>query len=184
MDFKPLEKNTWKDLEQLFGPKGACGGCWCMYWRLKNAEFQKHKGGNLKEAMKGLVNQQLPIGVLAYIEEQPVGWCAIAPREVYTRLNNSRILAPVDDKSVWSIVCFFIDRHHRRQGLSKALIKAAIDYAQQLGAKLIEAYPIAPKKEKVPPVFAYTGLASAFSACGFHEVARRSETRPIMRLVC
>ena len=179
--FSPLTTATWSGFEHLFGERGACGGCWCMTWRLSSREYEGLKGEGNHQAMQALVEQGRPAGILAFLEGEPVAWCAIAPREDYIRLNNSRVLKPVDDQPVWSLPCFFIHKDHRRKGYSRMLILAAVDYARNQGARIIEAYPIIPKKEEVPPVFAFTGLASTFLACGFREVARRSETRPIMR---
>ena len=181
LQFKPLSVSNWEAFNKLFGERGACGGCWCMYWRLKNAEFEKQKGLGNKNAIRMLVEKKQPVGILAYVKTKPVGWCAIAPRVKYLRLENARILKRIDEKPVWSIVCFFIDKNYRAKGISIELIKAAVKYATAQGATIIEAYPQIPKKDKIPPVFAYTGLASAFSKAGFEEMARRSDTRPIMR---
>ncbi|OQX95025.1 hypothetical protein B6I21_07575 [candidate division KSB1 bacterium 4572_119] len=112
---------------------------------------------------------------------KPVGWCSVAPREHFPALEILRILKKVDDLPVWSIVCFFIDKNLRNEGVSYQLILAALQYVQNNGGKIIEAYPIEQKKDKVVPVFAWTGIAAAFHKAGFAEVARCSETRPIMR---
>jgi GNAT superfamily N-acetyltransferase len=111
----------------------------------------------------------------------PIGWCSVAPREEFTTLERSRILKPVDNQSVWSIVCFFVNKKFRNQGLSIDLINVAKEFVWQNGGKILEGYPVEPKKGKTADVFAYTGLASAFRKAGFVEVTRRSETRPIMR---
>ena len=179
--FQPLTKKNWKDFEQLFGPKGACGGCWCMTWRLKATEYERMKGDANKKAMKDLVNKSAP-GIIAYNENQPVGWCAVAPRKEYIRLETSRVLKPVDDKEVWSISCFFIAKEFRNRGLSVKLLNSAADFAFSKGATIVEGYPLESKKDKMPDVFAWTGFSSVFMKAGFKEVARRSETRPIMRM--
>jgi GNAT superfamily N-acetyltransferase len=179
--FAPLGKTNWKDFEQLFGERGACGGCWCMWWRLTRPEFEQQKGGGNKTAIKNLVEAGKTLGILAYDKNNAVGWCAIAPREEYPRLDRSRILQKVDDKAVWSVTCFFIDKKHRKQGLTIKLLNAAGEHVKEHGGRIIEGYPVEPKKESVPDVFVYTGLASAFRSAGFKEVLRRSETRPIMR---
>ena len=128
-------------------------------------------------------NGEIP-GLIAYIKDDPVAWCSIAPRENFQALDRSRILKRVDDKPVWSIVCFFVSKPYRRKGISLNLIKAAVDYARGQQAGIVEGYPIDPKKENSPDVFVYTGLFSAFKKAGFVEVCRRSETRPIMRYDC
>jgi len=180
-EFYPLTPDRWSDFEKLFGPRGACGGCWCMWYRLKRSEFEKQKGEGNKKAMKTLVDGGAVPGIMAYSDGKPVAWCAVAPREDFSALERSRILKPIDDKPVWSIVCFFVKKNHRRQGLNIALLKAAITFAKQRGAKILEGYPVEPKKDSMPDVFAFYGLASAFKKAGFNECLRRSETRPIMR---
>jgi GNAT superfamily N-acetyltransferase len=181
LTFYPLTSDRWQDFEKLFGPRGACGGCWCMYWRLTRSQFEDQKGEFNQRNMKALVESGEVPGILAYSGDEPVGWCSIAPREEFQSLERSRILKPVDEQPVWSVVCFFVARSYRRQGVTVQLLKAAIEYAKSNGARIIEGYPVEPKEGKAPDVFVYTGLASAFQQAGFTEVLRRSETRPIMR---
>jgi GNAT superfamily N-acetyltransferase len=182
IQFYPLTPARWKDFETLFGESGACGGCWCMWPRLRRADFQKQKGPGNKKAMKRLVESGPPPGLLAYADGRPVAWCALAPRETYLALTNSRILKPVDDQPVWSVVCFFVAKPYRRRGLSARLLEEAAKYARNQGARIVEGYPVEPKTEtRSPDVFVWTGLASAFRKAGFEEAARRSPTRPIMR---
>ena len=183
LEFHALTRERWSDFEKLFGPRGACGGCWCMWYRLKRSEFEKQKGEGNKKAMKTYVDGGNVPGIIAYSNGKPVAWCAVAPREDFSALERSRILKPIDDKPVWSIVCFFVERNHRRQGLNIALLKSTIDFAKQRGAKILEGYPVEPKKNPMPDVFAFYGLASAFKKAGFKECLRRSETRPIMRFI-
>ena len=118
---------------------------------------------------------------MAYAEGEPVGWCSVAPRRDFSALERSRILKPVDDQPVWSVVCFFVAKPSRRKGVTHQLLTAAVEYARDKGAKIIEGYPVEPKTGSVPEVFVFTGLAPAFRKAGFVQVARRSETRPIMR---
>ena len=179
--FKALTIDSWNDFERLFGERGACGGCWCMYWRLRNKDFENQKGKGNKKTMKNLVNKDQQIGIIMYVDEVPIGWCSAAPREDFLRLENSKILKPVDDKSVWSIVCFFIDKKYRRYGYSAKLLKGIIEFSKKKNVKILEGYPTEPKKDNMPAAFAWTGIASAFNQAGFQEVIRRSETRPIMR---
>jgi GNAT superfamily N-acetyltransferase len=120
-------------------------------------------------------------GILAFDGEVPVGWCAVAPRHTYPTLARSRILKPVDDEPVWSIVCLFVARPYRRRGLTVPLLAAAVGFAAERGAQIVEGYPVEPRQPVIPDAFAWTGLVSAFLKAGFVEVARRSETRPIMR---
>jgi len=182
LEFHPLTPDRWADLEALFGPRGACGGCWCMSWLLPRREFDLGKGAGNRAAFKSIVAAGGEPGILAYAGGAPVGWCAVAPRERYARLERARTLARVDDAPVWSIVCFFIAKGFRRSGLSVALIKAAAAHARERGATVLEAYPVEPYSDRMPAAFAWTGTASAFRKAGFVEAARRSRTRPIMRL--
>jgi len=183
LEFHPVTPDRWQDLEKLFGERGACGGCWCMYWRLKRAEFDQKRGQGAKRALKKIVNAGQAPGILAYAEGEPIGWCSVAPREDFPVLDRSRILKPVDEQPVWSVVCFFVARPFRRKGVTVKLLTAAVEYARQHGAKIVEGYPVEPKKDAIADISAYTGLASAFRQAGFVETLRRSETRPIMRYV-
>jgi GNAT superfamily N-acetyltransferase len=177
----PLTPDRWNDLEALFGERGACGGCWCMWWRLKRSEFEKQKGLRNNRAFKKIVASGQVPGLLAYAGREPIGWCAVAPRETYAALERSRVLERVDDEPVWSIVCLFVARPCRGRGVSVALLKAAVQHARRGGGRTVEGYPVEPKKGRMPDAFAWTGLVSAFRRAGFTEVLRRSPTRPIMR---
>jgi GNAT superfamily N-acetyltransferase len=177
----PLTPRRWPDLEALFGERGACGGGWCMFWRQTRAEYEKSKGAGNRRAFKRIVELGKVPGILAYAGGAPVGWCAVAPRTDYSTLERSRVLAPVDEQPVWSVPCFFVARPFRRQGLTVELLRAAVEFAPKKGAKIIEGYPVEARKGKLPDVFAYTGLPSAFRKAGFVEALRRSPTRPIMR---
>lgn len=177
----PLDITRWRDFESLFGERGACGGCFCMSWRLRKSDFEKQKGDVNKQAMKKLVEQNKSVGLLAYVEGKAIGWCAVAPREVYLRLERSRVLKRIDEKPVWSITCFYITKAFRRKGISTLLIKGAIDYCKEKGATIIEAYPVVPYSRKVPDVFMWTGMPTAFEQAGFVVAERRSNARPIMR---
>jgi len=181
LEFQALTAERWGDLAQLFGPRGACGGCWCMWWRLTNKEFEARKGKGNRSAMRRLVAAGREPGILAYQHKIPVGWCSVAPREEFTRLQRSRILKPVDDQPVWSVVCLYVHKQYRHAGISTRLLTAAIDFVKARGGRIVEGYAVEPKKDKMPDTFAYHGLAAAYRNAGFEEVARRSETRPIMR---
>jgi GNAT superfamily N-acetyltransferase len=179
--FKPLTEKTWRDLELLFGPRGASGGCWCMWWRLRRSEYEKKKGARNKRAFHAVVRSGAPSGVLAYSQGKPVGWCAVAPRSDYPVLAHSRVLAPFDAQPVWSVTCFYVARGWRRSGLTAKLLEAAVKYATKRGAKIVEGYPQDSRAVDFPAAFAWTGFASAFRKAGFAEVARRSATRSIVR---
>lgn len=179
--YHPLTSERWPDLEKLFGPRGACCGCWCMYWRLPRTQYEQQTGEPNRLSLKAMVDAGCVPGILAYSGDEPVGWCCIGPRQEFPTLGRSRVLKPVDEQPVWSVVCFFTARKMRRKGLTVELLKAAVEYARANGAQVVEGYPVEPKGGKSPDVFVYTGLFSAFKQAGFSEVLRRSETRPIMR---
>ncbi len=181
--YKPLTPGCWGDFVSLFGERGACGGCWCMLWRLERKRFESQKGEGNRRAMKAIVDSGEIPGILAYHGGKAVGWCAVSPRTSYSALSRSRILRPVDDREVWSIACLFIEKSHRKKGVSAPLLAAAAAFAASRGAECVEGYPVEPRPDKpMPPAFAWTGISTAFLRAGFREVARRSPTRPIMRL--
>ena len=182
LTFHPLTPDRWDDFERLFGKNGACGGCWCMFWRLSRREFESQKGEGNHLAMRQIINSGETPGLLAYDKDNPVGWCAVAPRERYSALARSRVLKPIDEKPCWSVSCFFINKAYRKKGVATALLSAAVKYVRSKGGKILEGYPLEPKEGNIPPSFAWTGIPKAFERAGFHEVARRSPTRPIMRI--
>ena len=181
LEFHPLTPERWKDLETLFGERGACGGCWCMWWRLKRSQFEKQKGQENKKSLKKIVDSGEIPGILAYTNGQPIAWCSVAQRRTYPVLERSRILKRIDDETVWSVVCFFVAKSFRRKRVTVKLLRAAIKYVSEQGGKIVEGYPMEPRKSQMPNAFAWTGLVSAFRKTGFVEVLRRSPTRPIMR---
>ena len=177
----PATPSRWAHVEQLFGERGACAGCWCMVWRLPNKDWTAGKGAGNKRRFKRLITSGEKHGVVGYLGREAVAWCAIAPRTEYSGLTRSRILRPVDEQPVWSVSCLFVLRPYRRQGISVRMLEAAVEFAGKQGARIVEGYPVEPRTAKAPDAFVWTGLASAFLQAGFSEVARRSETRPIMR---
>lgn len=152
-----------------------------MHFRLSKPEYERQKGEANRLALRRRVTSGVPPGVLAYAAGEPVGWCAVAPREEFPRLERSRAMRRVDDRPVWSVVCLFVAKAHRRHGVSVALLRGAAEFAAANGARLVEGYPVEPRSGAMPDVFAWTGTASAFRAAGFSEVARALPGRPIMR---
>ena len=178
-EYHPLTPDRWDDFEQLFGPNGACAGCWCAWFLMNNKEFNSsHKEGH-KELMRTLVHTGAEPGILAYADDKPAGWVALAPRERYKRLATSKHLGPVDDQPVWVVSCFYIHRDYRHQGLMEKLITAATEYAKEKGVKILEAFPI-DAREKMSPLSIFTGKVDVFARLGFEQVALR-ESRPILR---
>ncbi len=181
MNFKPVTKERWDDFEKLFGPNGAYSGCWCMWWRETRSEYDRNGNSGNRKAMKDLVKAEIVPGILAYEDGEPIGWCSIAPREDYGSLNRSRVLKPLDDQPVWSIVCFFIHRDHRNRGVGRRLIDGAVQYAKQNGATIIEAYPTKPRGKRLDAVSSFMGIPKVFESEGFEKVAEPSEAKTIMR---
>jgi len=185
MIIHPLTPERWDDLVTLFGPeRGAHGGCWCMWWRMTTAAFETASRTERRDSFRAIVARGVPTGVLAYEGETPVGWCAVGPRETLPKLMRSPVAKPLeaDIDKVWMINCFFVDRDHREAGLMRLLIEAAVGYARDEGACILEASPIEPAR---PLIWgeAFVGIASVFRQAGFDEVARRSPTRPLMRIM-
>jgi GNAT superfamily N-acetyltransferase len=180
--FRPVTADRWTDFETLFGARGACGGCWCMWWRLTRREFDAGKGDANREAMRALVASGAEPGLLAYEGAEPVGWAAVAPRSAFRRLEATRTLQPVDDKAAWAVVCFFVRKDRRRSGVALGLLKAAGDFARERGAPALEGYPSPDPSGTLPAPFLYTGTVSLFERAGFAMAARRGKGRAVMRL--
>jgi GNAT superfamily N-acetyltransferase len=186
VEVQPLTSARWKDMEILFGKHGGYAGCWCMFWRMDRKDFKALRGDGTKAVLKSMTDAKQVAGLLAYSDGEPVGWCSIGPREEYAALENSRILKRVDEKPVWSIVCFFVHKSARSQGIMQELLAGAVKYAKSKGAKIVEGYPIdmqSPKLagQKLTSYSGYMGIASVFRELGFKQVGAASETQLIMR---
>ncbi len=177
--FLPLTPERWDDFQTLFGESGGDGGCWCMWWRMKRADWTRDRGEPNRQAMKRIVDSGEVPGIIAYVNGKAAAWCSVAPREAFPSLNRSWTLRRIDDEPVWSIVCFYVDPVFRRTGLMPSLIRAACDYAAGQGARIVEAYPREPEGLSVP--MAYMGVVPVFAKAGFVEVVRRSGRQPVMR---
>ncbi len=180
--FKPLAPETWEPFEQLFGKQGGYGGCWCMWFRQTGKEYAANRGENNKQAMRRVVDSDQPPGIMAFVDGEPAGWVSLSPREVFPRLDRSPRTKRIDDAVVWSIVCFYVGSRFRGQRLMQRLLGAAIDYARERGAQVIEAYPKDPEAGAISADAAYHGIVQVFRDAGFEEVARRDPSQPVMRL--
>jgi GNAT superfamily N-acetyltransferase len=165
----------------LFGEKGACGGCWCMYWRQKSTDFKKNKDEPNKKLFRQLVDEKKELGLIFYVNNEPAAWCSVSPREEIYRVENSRSFKPVDDKPAWSIVCIFINKNYRKQGLSVHIIKSVIEYCKTKNVKILEAYPAIPYASNIPDSFAWTGFESAFKKAGFINIPVQTKSKAYMR---
>ena len=152
-----------------------------MWWRETRSEFDKNGNEGNRKAMKALVDSGVVPGILAYENGQPVGWCSVAPREDYASLNRSPVLKPIDERPVWSIVCFFIHKDHRSQGVGLQLIGGAVQYAKDNGADIVEAYPTKPRGKRLDPASSYMGIPKVFKSAGFEKVGDPSPAKAIMR---
>jgi len=152
-----------------------------MWWKLRRAEFAEQTGQKNKRMLKSIVDSGEVPGLLAYADGNPVGWCSVAPREAYSVLERSPTLKRVDDRPVWSAVCFFVAKPFRGRGLMASLLHAAVKYAKEHGATIVEGYPIESKGARMSGSEGFTGVLSTFKKAGFVEVLRRSRGRPIMR---
>jgi GNAT superfamily N-acetyltransferase len=172
-----LTPELWPVLEDLFGARGACSGCWCMYWRI-GAAYRKRPAAKNKQAFRQIVEDGPPPGLLAFDGDLAVGWCQVGPRAAVPWLDRTWRLAPVDDTPVWSLSCFYIRKGHRRRGVTSALVAGALKAAKHGGAPALEAYPLDASKS---PSTSGTGYRSTFARAGFKTVACRTPERPIMR---
>ncbi|MGE5204257.1 MAG: GNAT family N-acetyltransferase [Chlamydiota bacterium] len=177
LKIRPLTSDLWPALVDLFGEKGACAGCWCMYWRIGNAYRKRPREAN-KSAFRKVVKKGPPPGLLAFDGDLPVGWCQLTPRDSVPWLDHLWRLRRADDVPVWSLSCLYVRKGYRRQGVTSALIAAAVKLAKKAGAPAVEAYPL---DGDLTPSASGTGYASTFARLGFKTVARRSPPRPIMR---
>jgi GNAT superfamily N-acetyltransferase len=183
----PVTGERWPDLVRLFEHHGNPGYCWCMSWRLTSTAYTQLDSQGRRQAFESLIQAGAPVGILGYLDNEPVGWCSIAPRETYTRLEHSTTLKRLDDQPVWSVVCFFVKRSARGRELGLELLKAAVAYARAQGAAIVEGYPVEPTRDadgNLKPVtsYRYMGSVSIFRKAGFRKAGAGAYGRPIMRL--
>jgi GNAT superfamily N-acetyltransferase len=180
---KSLTEQTWDDLVALFDLPGGSivRGCWCMFYRRSGTvAVSTTAGPDNKKQLYQLVHAGQVPGLVGYLDESPVGWISLGPRTDYAKLRRSPIMKPVDDQEVWSVVCTFVAKRHRGEGVQHRLLEAAIGYAQQREVGVLEAYPV-DKPERSHDDFMFFGSRSLYEAAGFTEVVRRSPTRVVMR---
>jgi GNAT superfamily N-acetyltransferase len=139
LSIKPISQDLWTDFEELFGLNGACGGCWCMYWKLRCKAYDESRGSAARQMHKSIVDAGTVTGLLAYAREEVVGWVAVEPRREYEKLAHSHILKPVDDQPVWSVSCFYVAKGYRRQGVTVSLLKAAVRHVKRMGGRIVRA---------------------------------------------
>lgn len=185
--FLPLTPDRIADLATLFDAGGDPKWCWCAYFRFRGRDWSNSTAATNREALERLSAGDPAPGLVAYEGDEVVGWVSLGPRESYERLAYSKVLAPVDDTPVWSIVCFVVGPRRRGYGIANALLAAAIEHARRHGAAMLEAYPVDTAGDRIPSANAFKGTLSMFERAGFEVVARRqanadSLPRPVVRL--
>jgi GNAT superfamily N-acetyltransferase len=177
----PLNMGRWQDLEVLFGPRGACGGCWCMNYRCLKKDFESGKGEINQKRLQEKVEKGIPTGLLAYESGIPVAWISIAPKSEFPRMQKSRIMQTNFDGEVWCITCVLVGAEYRSMGLSETLVKAAVDFAFNYGADCVEAFPTVTGGKKLPPPFIWKGLPAMYLRNGFEIISKPSNSQWVMR---
>lgn len=183
---RPLTPDRWRDLEAVFGARGcsAARGCWCMAYRRSGRGAPRPPGVPRSERnradLKALVDAGTSPGLIAYRGGSPVGWISIGPRHEFAKLAHSPVMKPVDDKPVWSVVCFVVPSEFRGQGVAHALLQGAVDYVRRRGGQILEGYPV-DKPGRSADASMWFGSMSLYDRAGFKEVARRKPMRPVVR---
>lgn len=168
IEVRPVTSDNWEDFVRLFEAKGSPHHCWCTPHRVSG---QDATNAEKKAHMKRLVGEGTPIGVLAYEGVEPVGWCSIAPRESYVRLERSRTMprVPPPATPTWTVLCFFVPRARRSQGITRALLQGAVAYAKERGARVVEGYPF----DTAGISSTHRGHSSVFAAARFRQAGKR-----------
>jgi hypothetical protein len=177
LTFHPVTAERLPGLARFLASHGKFRYCACMRWRMASAQFSRSTKEERGDALERLVQEGTPIGVLAYLGEEPVGWCSVAPRSSYMALERYRALPCIDTRPVWSVACFFVAARIRRSGATHGLLKAAVDYAAAQGAEIVEGYPVEPDAR----LYTYMGSPATFRAAGFQDVTPRGQARAVMR---
>lgn len=174
LEFKPVTADCWQDFEVLFGQRGGPNYCWCMLWRATAEEGRSTKGPARKEQMRTRICENIPVGLIAYRDDQPLAWVSIAPRDTYRRLGGPEAQS---DQNIWSLTCMYAHKSVRKQGIAHALIAAATTHAFAHGATIVEAYPVASDA----PSYRFMGFVPAFEKAGFSFVEMAGKRRHVMR---
>ncbi len=182
---RPLSADRLTDLQRLFATNGTLTGCWCMYFLSTGREFAAGWGEpNRARFLELVAREPAPVGLLAYRDGEPVGWCAAGPRSRYAKAARSPLYRdrdPAEDRDIWLVPCFFVHRSARRSGIMSHLLAGAVRLAQAHGARAVEGFPLASNRRH-PSGEAYVGVEGVFAACGFRELRRPNERRVVMRL--
>lgn len=183
---RALTADDWPVIERLFGSNGACGGCWCMSWRVPRGGklWEEQKGEPNRRNFRKLVRDGRVFGALAFCGDDPVGWCCVGPRADFPRLERTKALSTEWNVHTWSVTCFYIPARWRHKGIATKLLDEAVAVASANGAGEIEGYPVVSKQaanKDIPAAFAWTGVPPVFERNGFVQINVESEGRPIYR---
>ncbi len=165
----PLTPDRFEDFADVINPNRRINHCWCLSHRLRAKDIEELGQGDREQAMRRLCERENPPGVVTYLDGTPVGWCNIGPRAEIPRLDQSKLIRPVDAVRVWSIVCVVVRSGHRRQGVTVQLIDGAAAYAASRGAPAVEAYPVEPEG-RMDTTMAFVGTRSMFENAGFEVI--------------
>lgn len=175
LTFTPVTKASWADFESLFEAPGGPKYCWCMAWRGSPVEIRATEGQSRKPLLAVRVQDGITVGLIGYLDDQPVAWVSVAPRDTYRELGGPEA---VEGDKVWSLACMYVRRKLRGMGLGHELIAAAATFARERGATVLEAYPVDPAS----PSYRFMGFVPAFEAAGFTELGMAGSRRHVMRL--
>jgi GNAT superfamily N-acetyltransferase len=174
LTIREVTSQTWSDFDRLFESKGAPGYCWCMAWRASATEIRNASKANRKQQIAGRIRSKTPVGILGYLDGEPVAWCSVGPRSTFRGL----VKGDGPDDGIWSITCFFVLRRHRKTGLARAMLAAAIRHAKAKGARVVQGYPVTPDS----PSYRHMGFVSMFESMGFSQCGREGKRRRVMEL--
>lgn len=165
----PVTPDRFEDFADVVNRTRRATHCWCLSHRLGTKQIDELGGGSREQAMRRLCEREHPPGVVTYRDGVPVGWCSISPRAEIPRLANSKLIRPIDDVAVWSIICVVVRTGHRRQGVTAAMIEGAVAYAAAQGAPAVEAHPVDPPG-RMDTTMAFVGARAMFERQGFEVV--------------
>lgn len=180
---KELVPEMWREVEALFGKRGACGGCWCQAWRIEKGEkWQDVQGEPAKKRLRKDIKDGTTMAILAFDGESPVGWCTFGPRVSFARLDRAPSLKCDDPEDVWSIPCFFVISGYRKKGVATAMLSHALFAIKEKGGRIAEGYPSKPNRRgEYIPAFSWTGTLSLFEKAGFKVAGNKEGGKVRMR---
>lgn len=188
---RPANEASWDDLQAVFGTRGQAARCQCQRYKLRPREnfaeqpVEERQSRFREQTACGNPDAPATSGLVAYLDGEPVGWCAVEPRPQFPGLRHSQVPwtgrdTDRADESVWAVTCVFARAHHRKQGVAKELIRAAVTFARDRGAAALEAYPMTTKAAIDEEL--HVGTIGSYLEAGFHEVTRPTQRRAVVRI--